>query len=260
MGATGKSRLKSHEGLALAALASLVAVLAYRHGITSYDAVIIPALFALGGWLLRGVSGTGALAGGGVAFILYAAGGWRMFAVLFAVFVLTLVSTFAGRSRKLALGVAEEGGGRNAAQVGANLFVAAGSLVFLPAPFAWVVALAALAEAAADTVSSEIGEAFSEKTYLVSTLRPTAPGTNGGVSGIGTLAGLAAAVAVAASAYGSIGTADLALVAIAGTLGMLIDSVVGATLENRGLLNNDAVNLCGTAGAAGIAYAVCRLY
>jgi uncharacterized membrane protein len=35
---------------------------------------------------------------------------------------------------------------------------------------------------------------------------------------------------------------------------MLVDSVLGAVLERRGYLNNDLVNLLGTASAAGMAW------
>ncbi len=37
---------------------------------------------------------------------------------------------------------------------------------------------------------------------------------------------------------------------------MLVDSVLGATLENKGYLNNDAVNVLGTATSAGVAWMV----
>ena len=262
MSSGAKSRPKTRDGIALAALAGVLLVMPVQHALGEWrGALLVTIGFAVGGWLLRGVNPSGALAGGLVAFILYARGGWRMFVVLFAVFALTLCATAAGRGRKQALGLAEHNSGRSAAQVAANLFVAAAALVMLPATVAAVVAVAALAEAAADTVSSEMGEAFGTQTYLVTTLRPTAPGTNGGVSWVGTLAGIGAAAIVASAAMGLvvIGREDALLAGAAGVIGMTVDSVLGATLENKGYLNNEAVNVVGTASAAVVAFVVCQL-
>lgn len=255
--ATARSRLKSSDGIALAAVAGLVLALSWRDSVLAWQEPLwVTAAFALGGWLLRGVNASGAIAGGMVAFLLYVSAGRRMFAVLFVVFVLTLGATLAGRRRKQALGVAEASSGRSAAQVTANLLVATAVMVWWPREIAMVVAMAALAEAAADTVSSEIGEAFGRKTYLVTTLRETAPGTNGGVSVVGTLAGTMAAACVAVAGLLMLVPKVAVVVGVAAVVGMLVDSVLGATLENKGHLNNDAVNLLGTATAAGVAWAV----
>jgi len=42
----------------------------------------------------------------------------------------------------------------------------------------------------------------------------------------------------------------------AGLVGMLMDSVLGATLQRRGRMNNETVNLVGTLAAAALAYAI----
>jgi uncharacterized membrane protein len=47
-------------------------------------------------------------------------------------------------------------------------------------------------------------------------------------------------------------------VGCAGFIGMLLDSLLGALLERRGALNNDAVNFLGTFSAALIAFLVSR--
>ena len=56
----------------------------------------------------------------------------------------------------------------------------------------------ALAEAAADTVSSECGQAFSDRARLITTFEEVAAGTDGGVSLVGTLTGACAALLVSA--------------------------------------------------------------
>jgi uncharacterized protein (TIGR00297 family) len=113
------------------------------------------------------------------------------------------MSTRFGYSRKQSLGIAEQRTGRNAAQVAANLGVAA--ICALLYVLAWrnsrllIALVAAVAEAAADTVSSEIGQAVGGTPLLITNWKPAAPGTNGAVTLTGTAAGIAAALAVSLS-------------------------------------------------------------
>jgi uncharacterized protein (TIGR00297 family) len=188
-----------------------------------------------------------------------------------AVSLLAHFATRMGREEKERLGTAEKRRGRTASQVAANLGVAAlasnefaqswlsqtGWLTRFPiSPMpVFALGLAALAEAAADTVSSEIGQVIGGLPRMITTLRQVEPGTDGAISLAGTLAGVAAAGIVA-----GVGTlalrGDFAMFSIAcigGVFGLLFDSLLGATLERRGWLNNDAVNFLSTASAAGFA-------
>ena len=212
-------------------------------------------VFAVSARLLRAVTVSGTVAGGVLAFLLFVAGGPGAFAALIAVFLMTWITTRTGHQRKRQLGTAEQRGGRSASQVIANVGIAvAAALVGLVTrhPAALVACSAALAEAAADTTSSEVGQAVSDSAYLITNFRPVPVGTDGGISVVGTLAGIAAAVAVAsvASATRIIAWHWLLPVASAGALGMFVDSFLGATLERQRLLNNDAVNLLSTIAAA----------
>jgi uncharacterized protein (TIGR00297 family) len=179
----------------------------------------------------------------------------RMFFALLVVFAVTLVATRIGYARKQQLRAAEPPGGRTAAQAMANLGVAA--LVVAIGNAGWpVLALAALAEAAADTASSEIGMAFPGKTVLITNLRSVPAGTDGAVSLFGTLAALlgAAAVAFTAAVSGLISPRTALVIIVAGFLGTLVDSLLGAIFERRGRLNNDLVNLLSTAATVALAW------
>ncbi len=160
---------------------------------------LISLVFAAFGRGVRGVTTGGALAGAVVCFALLIAAGPRGFAALLMVFVLTWATTRLGYARKQSLGTAERRAGRSAAQVLANLGVAAICALLYAA--AWrdyrlLIALAAaLAEAAADTVSSEIGQAIGGVPHLVTNWKPFPAGTDGAITCAGTAAGVGAAIA-----------------------------------------------------------------
>jgi uncharacterized protein (TIGR00297 family) len=227
-------------------------------------ALAITSLFALAGYELRGVTRSGALAGFALAFALYACAGPRAFAVLVALFVVTLLATRAGRQRKLALGTAERSGGRSASQVLANVGIASLFAVgygYLSKPSLLVACAAALAETAADTISSECGQALGVSARLLSTGAPVSPGTNGGVSWAGTLCGALAALGMTLMAvWAGLVTAPGAwIVALAAVCGMFLDSFLGGVLERPGGLSNDGVNFLGTLFAAVLALSLARL-
>jgi len=194
-------------------------------------------------------------------FVTAGAGG---FAALVSVFFVTWLSTRLGYRRKQALGIAENASGRSAAQVLANLGAAAGfSVAANVAGYHALLtaAMAALAEAAADTVASECGEALSRRAYLITTMRPVAAGTNGGVSALGTVAGVAAAAMVGAVAGAShvVPPSALPLVVVAAVMGTVVDSLLGATLEERGAIGNSGVNFASTIAAGMIALLLGKL-
>jgi uncharacterized protein (TIGR00297 family) len=188
---------------------------------------------------------------------------------LLAVFLLTFAATKIGKAKKERLGTGENRKGRNAAQVVANLgvaglaaslFSALSSNALLQNSFESIgafAALVALGEAAADTVSSELGQVFGGTPRLITTLRRVEKGTDGGVTVLGTLAGALAALVVVTIGFwafhGSRGLLGYWISICIGTggsvFGLLFDSLLGATLERKGWLNNDAVNFLSTLSA-----------
>jgi|SRR5580658_1436688 uncharacterized protein (TIGR00297 family) len=219
--------------------------------------------FALLATALRGVNRSGAIAGGLACFLLFAGSGPAAFAMLATLFVMTWISTRLGYRRKLALGLAERREGRNAWQVLANLSVAAlGSVVFgMTGNRVWLLAaIAALTEAATDTVASEIGQYRRKEARFVTTWQRVPAGTDGGITVPGSAAGLAAGLAIAAVATlgGILPKSHLWVPVAAGFAGMLFDSILGATLQRKGWMSNQAVNLIATLAAAALACAILR--
>ncbi|MBI1949915.1 MAG: DUF92 domain-containing protein [Acidobacteria bacterium] len=199
------------------------------------------------------VDRSGMIAGFSVGVLTLAFAGWPGFLVLITFFVLGSGATRLGLRRKERAGIAQEKrGARSARHALANCGVAV-YLAFLvlaaatPATFA-LAFVCAYATAAFDTVSSEIGRAYGGRPVLITTLRPVPAGTDGAVSWTGTLAGLAAAwiVCGVATATGFIGAERAAVVLAAAFAGSTADSLLGATLETRGLIDNEAVNFSNT--------------
>ena len=183
--------------------------------------------------------------------------------MLLAFFVVGTVVTRTGYARKAALGIAQEKGGRRGAR---NAFanVTAGVLfaflaIATPYPEAMSIALAAaFATAASDTVSSEIGQAFGRTHVLITSLRAVPPGTDGAVSLEGTFAGLVASLGIGAlgAAVGLYRPVGIAIVAIAGLAGNLLESWAGAALADIRRIDNELVNFANTVAGGLLALAL----
>ena len=199
------------------------------------------------------VDRSGMIAGFLVGVLTFTFASWRGFLVLIAFFVLGSASTRLGLRRKQRLGIAQEKkGARSARHALANCGVAV-YLAFLIAAAASpdvfrLAFVCAYATAAFDTVSSEIGRAYGGRPVLITTLRRVPAGTNGGVSWLGTWTGLAASAVVCgvAVAAGFLEGRFSGVVLAAAFIGSTADSVLGATLESRGLMDNEAVNFSNT--------------
>ncbi|MFN7120315.1 MAG: DUF92 domain-containing protein [Saprospiraceae bacterium] len=97
--------------------------------------------------------------------------------------------------------------------------------------------LISMAVCTADTWSSEIGIYFRWKTYDIVKMRPVPPGLSGGVSVPGTLGGFFGALAMGILGsfllHNNVKTALILFITAAGFAGMLLDSIMGASVQAR---------------------------
>jgi uncharacterized membrane protein len=145
----------------------------------------------------------------------------------------------------------------------------------------WLILAGSLAAAQADTWATELGAYSRAAPRLLTSGERVTPGTSGGVTLLGTVGGALGAVALA-SLGAALGLAPTIAAAslVGGVCGMMLDSLLGATLqasylcqscgtvgETRihecgaaaglirgwGWLDNDGVNLIATGSGAGCA-------
>jgi uncharacterized protein (TIGR00297 family) len=213
--------------------------------------------FAFGGtaYAVKMVGISGFAAGFIVGTIIYTFGGYELYLILITFFVLGSAATKFGYERKRAIGVAQEKGGargwKNAVancSMGAFLAILAIlspdelSIVFVAGFFG------AFATAAADTVSSEIGQVLGKHPILITTLRPVPVGTEGAISIEGTFAGIFASILLCAVGMllQMISLPVALLCVLAAFIGTTVESYLGATLEQMKVIDNEIINFMNT--------------
>ncbi|WP_330631751.1 DUF92 domain-containing protein [Halocatena halophila] len=225
---------------------------------TSYVLIALAVTIAFGylSYALETASITGMLSGVVIAFVTIVLGGFEWFAVLIAFFGGGGLVTKFRYETKRDRGLAQDNeGARGGGNVIANSLVALLAVLgnataeFIGlSPSVFVLAFAgAVATAMSDTLSSEIGGLYGPP-RLITTLKPVAPGTDGGVTLQGFFAGIAGAGVIALLSIGlfdSVTIAGSLIVVAAGTIGMLVDSLLGATIEGAAL-GNMGVNFLAT--------------
>jgi len=198
-----------------------------------------------------------AVTGAVIGLSVFVATGFLGLAVMTTFFVLGTMATSHKLKVKQAAGLAElNKGKRTTGQVLANAGVAAilSVLAFIyPAyleTFGLMIA-ASFSAAAADTLSSELGNVYGRRFYNILTFKKNRRGMNGVISFEGTMLGMVGSVIVAI-VYALFAGIDVTIlyIIIAGTIGNLTDSVLGAALENKGYLSNNAVNTLNTLSGA----------
>lgn len=207
----------------------------------------------------------GALTGGIIAvLILYGTGAMNV--IMMAVyFILAILATNYKRKEKQFF-KNEETIKRDAFQVLANGGIAGlcgvAALVFpYNIPLFIFLLAASLSSAIADTLSSELGTVYGKNFVNILTLKKDKKGLDGVVSFEGTLIGIGGSLIIALIySWVSGWTIYSTLIVIAGTIGNLFDSILGASLERKGILGNNTVNFLNTLIAALMAFLLLKVF
>jgi uncharacterized protein (TIGR00297 family) len=192
----------------------------------------------------------------GVVIIISSDINW--FFILLAFFLLGSMFTRYKYNFKLTHGTAE---GKHGARGYKNVF--SNSLVALVLAMAYGIFhshaqvlmaayLGSVATACGDTLASEIGQTFKGEPRMITTLKKANRGTDGAVSWLGEGAALFGSLAIGVLAYVLI-QEDMVLLLVVtagGFIGTNIDSALGATLQQKGYLSNNGVNLFATISGA----------
>jgi uncharacterized protein (TIGR00297 family) len=207
--------------------------------------------------------------------IIWGCLGWQGYAVVMFYFLVGSAVTKVGMAQKEAEGIAEKrSGARGPENVWGSALVgtlcALGILAaatfssqakFIPILVASLLLgyVASFSTKLADTCASEIGKAYGQRTYLITTLQAVPRGTEGAVSLEGTLAGVVASIVIALLgwAVGLISIWGVVICVIAAFIATNAESLIGATLQNQfDWLTNELVNILNTLIGAIVAIAI----
>ncbi len=215
---------------------------------------LLAAVIAYAAYRARSLSKSGAWGALLTGTLIFGLGGWQWAVLLLGFFVSSSLLTRLFGRRKASLNEKfDKGGRRDLGQVLANggvasLFAAL-SYFFPDSAWTWVGFAASMAAVNADTWATELGVLNPAPPRLITTGKPVERGTSGGISFYGTLAAAAGAgfiALLAALVTPSLFLSPLllssfplvtshillfALLTLAGLLGALFDSLLGATVQ-----------------------------
>jgi uncharacterized protein (TIGR00297 family) len=238
----------------------LLGYLAYRFRIADISAMLSATLLGVVIIISTSIDGRNDMALEPLTFLSNA----RLFFILLAFFFLGSLFTHYKYSYKLAHGVAEKKGGvRGYKNVFSNSLAALSLAIAYGVfpdhrPLILSAYLGSIATACGDTLASEIGETYRGEPRMITTFKKVKTGTDGAVSSMGECAAFFGASVISLLAvllipdirYDSSIVIAVIAVTAGGFIGTNIDSALGATLQQKGYLSNNGVNLCATISGA----------
>jgi len=217
---------------------------------------IFALVLGIGAYWARAADSDAVLSETIICLLVILFGGLAWFLLLLAFYLLGGAFTRYGYTHKQKLGIAQTSGGRRGYKnvysnslvplIMAICYGVYGSDIFV---YAFI---GSVATANGDTLASEIGQTSRSKPRMITTLKETEAGVDGGVTPLGEAASLAGSLVIGllATGTGMIGALGIAVGALGGILGTNFDSLLGATMQRSGLLSNNGVNLVATAFGA----------
>jgi len=212
------------------------------------------------GWIHAGILGT----------LLLGSIGWNGWISVCVYLLLGTLVTKIGYKNKASRGIAESRGGKRGPE---NVWGSAAtgcSLALLSCFWPDYLTLFMVGFASSftaklsDTFSSEIGKRFGKSTFLITTLKPVLPGTEGAISIEGSVAGLFGSlimtlVMINFSIISGISVALIVL--LSGFLATILESYIGAIAQNKiNWMTNELVNSIQTSLAAIISIYLCLIF
>ena len=232
----------------------------FRYPFPELHTIILICLFALilgvGAYWAKAADISAVISETIVGFLVIIFAGLSWFLLLLIFYLMGGGFTRYGYAKKEKLGIAQShGGARGYKNVFSNSLVPLAMAVFygIYGNDLFVYAfIGSVATANGDTLASEIGETSSSRPRMITTLMETEPGVDGGVTLLGEGASLLGAliIGILAAISGMTGLIGIVIGTVAGFLGTNFDSLLGATLQSRGTLSNNGVNLAATAFGA----------
>ena len=232
----------------------------FRYPFPELHTIILICLFALilgvGAYWAKAADISAVISETIVGFLVIIFAGLSWFLLLLIFYLMGGGFTRYGYAKKEKLGIAQShGGARGYKNVFSNSLVPLAMAVCygIYGNDLFVYAfIGSVATANGDTLASEIGETSSSKPRMITTLKETEPGVDGGVTLLGEGASLLGAliIGILAAISGMTGLLGIVIGTAAGFLGTNFDSLLGATLQSRGTLSNNGVNLAATAFGA----------
>ncbi len=207
------------------------------------------------GYFSKKTDWTGSLSGGVIAFVIYFGTGLPGLIYFLLFFLLGSLASKWKYSKKFEMGFAQENQGRRTAvhafcNAGAAAFFAMLILFDIDEELLHLSVACVFSAALSDTFSSEIGNVVGSKYFNVLTLKPDRRGKDGVVSLEGSLAGIMGSFIIAlAFLIFNLHWMYFLLIFFSGLMANLLDSILGASLQKKGILNNHLVNLVSTFAA-----------
>lgn len=206
--------------------------------------LVLSTAIGLFGYWRRSLSWSGVVGAIVVGTTIFGLGGWAWGTLLVVFFVSSSALSHFKEGLKEALAEKfSKGSQRDLAQAlangGAGALAAIGNALW-PHPLWWVGFVGIFATVNADTWATELGVLSRTAPRLITSGRPVEVGTSGGLTALGTLAALAGAGLIGLVAAGfdlaaggswTMAGALVLVAAVAGSVGALFDSLLGATVQ-----------------------------
>ncbi|MBN3036826.1 MAG: DUF92 domain-containing protein [Candidatus Diapherotrites archaeon] len=218
------------------------------------EAALLPLIVMLLAYTSGALDGLSAVTGGVMGYAVIVSQDFDWFLVMLTFFVISMAATKYKYASKKKTGLSQER--RSLKNVLGNGLV---PLIFalqgnLPA------FLGSLATATADTCSSEIGVMSKSDPVSILTWGRVKRGQNGGVSNLGNAMMFLGSGGIAVLGVLLFNSWPLFWISLwAGVFGCMVDSVLGATLENKGVIGNSVVNFLATLSGGALAAALAAL-